>query len=141
MLKNKIIIVEGMPVSGKSTTANFIAAMDAVLYRFWRVHVRAIALRFRFIMRPRRFPKGNERNEFVLLFFDSFMKGYARANSSTSFVSQIDLFIDFRHLFSYTYHSVYLDQNQWTEQQRPFIENMRLSLVHDPSYLGFKLIG
>ncbi|OPA77410.1 hypothetical protein BVG16_13190 [Paenibacillus selenitireducens] len=85
-------------------------------------------------------PRGKERNEFAFRFFDSLMKGYARTNSSTAFISQIDLFIDYRYLFSYTYHSVFSDQNQWTEQQRLFIENMRLSLIHDPSYLGFKLL-
>lgn len=86
-------------------------------------------------------PNGKERSEFVVRFFDSFMKGYARANPCTSFLSQIDLFIEYRHLFSYTYHLVFSDQSQWTEQQRSFIANMRESLIHDASYLGFKLVG
>ncbi|MGG4444448.1 phosphotransferase enzyme family protein [Brevibacillus fortis] len=84
-------------------------------------------------------PKGLARKEFVHSFFQSFMEGYSRGNPSTEFLSLINFFMDYRHLFSYIYHSVYADKSQLTEQQRKYLEAMRLSLQYGESYLGFPL--
>ncbi|WP_018755550.1 phosphotransferase [Paenibacillus terrigena] len=81
-----------------------------------------------------------DRQEFIKSFFNSFMSGYSRGNSVTEFISQIDYFIDYRHLFSYTYHSLYSDKSQLTEQQLKYLDEMRLSLIKESSFLGFSLL-
>ncbi|RAT98186.1 phosphotransferase enzyme family protein [Brevibacillus sp. Leaf182] len=83
--------------------------------------------------------KGPARKEFVHSFFQSFMEGYSRGNPSTVSLSQIDFFIDYRHLFSYAYHSVHADMSQLTDQQHKYLDDMRLSLQNGESYLGFQL--
>ncbi|WP_282940246.1 phosphotransferase [Paenibacillus sp. RC67] len=81
-----------------------------------------------------------DRKEFVKGFVYSFMNGYTRANSNTTFLSQIDDFINYRHLFSYTYHTLNADKSQLTEQQHEYLHEMELSLLTKSSYLGFSVI-
>lgn len=82
----------------------------------------------------------SQKDEFAKLFFQSFMEGYTQSNSDTGFVSQVDYFIDYRYLYSYIYHFVYSNPNELTEVQRTYLDFMRLSLLEQPSYLGFSLV-
>lgn len=84
---------------------------------------------------------GPERVEFIRSFLNSFMNGYVRANSNTEFISQIDYFIDYRHLFSYTYHSIYSDKSLLTEQNLAYLRQMRLDLINEVSFLGCSVLN
>ncbi|MCQ6561234.1 phosphotransferase enzyme family protein [Paenibacillus mendelii] len=84
-------------------------------------------------------PEGPHREKFIKSFFTSFMEGYTKENSTTSFVPQIDYFIDYRHFYSYAYHTAYADKSQLTEAQLRFLDEMRLSLINRDSYLGFSI--
>ncbi|MCM3781570.1 phosphotransferase [Neobacillus mesonae] len=78
----------------------------------------------------------SERNNFVRHFYEEFMKGYVRGNSDTNFLQDINYFIQFRHLYSFTYHSIYADKSQLTEQQLEYLKNMELSLINEEPYLN-----
>lgn len=81
-----------------------------------------------------------ERAEFAKRFFEAFMEGYAEFNDHSGLISQVDFFIDYRHLFSYVYHCESIDPNQLTAAQRQYMNNMRESLLRSESYLGFSLV-
>lgn len=81
----------------------------------------------------------SDREAFVKTFFQSFMTGYKRGNANTPFLSQIDYFIDYRHLFSYTYHFLYADYDKLTEKQLSYLNDMKQSLILGSSFLGFSL--
>ncbi|MGD8189764.1 phosphotransferase enzyme family protein [Brevibacillus ginsengisoli] len=84
--------------------------------------------------------KGKVRMEFAKRFFHSFMDGYFKENSNIEIVSQIDQFINYRHLFSYVYHWEFSGNHPFTESQRNYLEEMRLSLLNEDSYLGLSLV-
>ncbi|OKP79991.1 hypothetical protein A3844_27690 [Paenibacillus helianthi] len=79
----------------------------------------------------------NERNNFIRRFYQEFMEGYVRGNPDTNFTQDIDYFIQLRHLYSFTYHSIYADKSQLTEQQLKYLKDMELSLINDEPYLHF----
>ncbi|GIP23167.1 phosphotransferase enzyme family protein [Paenibacillus sp. J22TS3] len=76
-----------------------------------------------------------ERDEFAKRFFDAFMNGYGRGNTNTDVIKDINYFIEYRHLYSFTYHSLYADKSQLTEQQLKYLKNMELSLINDSPFL------
>lgn len=80
-----------------------------------------------------------ERDEFAKSFFNSFMNGYARGNSNTAFLKDIDYFLDYRHFYSFTYHSMHLDTSIMTEKQLDYLKDMELSLIHETPFLGVTL--
>lgn len=84
--------------------------------------------------------EGAEREKFIRAFFSSFMDGYARGNSSMAWMSRVDFFINYRQLFSYTYHSHYADFSRMGKEQRMALARMRESLLDRDSFLGFKLV-
>lgn len=79
---------------------------------------------------------GEKRREFAKRFTDSFMDGYAEGKGDTSGMHWIDFFLDFRHLYSYVYHTLFSDIERLTDQQRLHLDNMRSSLIHNSSFLG-----
>ncbi|MFC3747326.1 phosphotransferase enzyme family protein [Paenibacillus sp. GCM10012306] len=78
----------------------------------------------------------SERDEFAQNFFSSFMSGYTRSNPNTSFIKDIAYFIDFRHLYSFTYHSLHLDKSALTEEQLRYLHEMEESLLKDSPFLN-----
>ncbi|KWX78255.1 hypothetical protein AMQ84_09910 [Paenibacillus riograndensis] len=84
-------------------------------------------------------PAGPQRQAFVQAFFGSFMDGYAQENCNIGFIPQIDTFIDYRHLFSYTYHTAYANWSQLTQGQVEFLGQMRSAILQDSPCLGFSL--
>ncbi|MFE4712314.1 phosphotransferase enzyme family protein [Paenibacillus sp. NPDC056722] len=78
----------------------------------------------------------SERDGFAKNFFSSFMSGYTRANPNTSFFKEIAYFIDYRHLYSFTYHSVHLDKDQLTEEEIRYLNEMEDSLLNNVSFLN-----
>ncbi|MGN7761066.1 phosphotransferase enzyme family protein [Paenibacillus sp. 22594] len=85
-------------------------------------------------------PAGPQRDAFLQVFFNSFMNGYAQENSNIGFISQIDAFIDYRHLFSYTYHTAYADLSQLKQGQLEFLGQMRSAILNGSCCLGFALV-
>ncbi|SFM28302.1 Phosphotransferase enzyme family protein [Paenibacillus sp. 1_12] len=81
-----------------------------------------------------------EREKFVKSFFSSFVNGYVRENSDTSFFSNIDFFINYRQLYSFTYHSLYADKNLITEQQLLHLKDMEASIVNERPFLDFSVL-
>ncbi|SMF82670.1 Putative homoserine kinase type II (protein kinase fold) [Paenibacillus uliginis N3/975] len=79
---------------------------------------------------------GESRREFAKRFTGCFMEGYAQGKGDTSGMHLVDFFLDFRHLYSYVYHTLFSDIDKLTDQQRIYLENMRVSLVRDSSFLG-----
>ncbi|MNI47497.1 homoserine kinase [compost metagenome] len=85
-------------------------------------------------------PEGIARERFIRSFVDSFMQGYTEADGSTEGLQRLDYFINYRHLFSYTYHCLYADFGQLTKAQRVALAYMRQTLLERDSYWGFSLM-
>ncbi len=81
-----------------------------------------------------------ERLAFAKMFAGHFLDGYAREHTGTECFSQMDAFLDYRHLFSYAYHSVFADRSQLTEQQKNALRSMRDSLLASSSYFGSSVL-
>ncbi|WP_169834404.1 hypothetical protein [Paenibacillus donghaensis] len=82
---------------------------------------------------------GPERITGIQQFFSSFIDGYARGNPEITFIAQIDDFINYRHLFSYAYHSVFSDPSQLSSGQLSYLQDMRQSVLDGSSFLGCSL--
>lgn len=83
---------------------------------------------------------GKTRMEFAKRFTDRFLEGYAQGKGNASGMHMLDFFLNFRHLYSYAYHRIFSEQDQLTPKQREYLEKMRLSLLADPSFLGYGLL-
>ncbi|MDR0267781.1 phosphotransferase [Paenibacillus sp.] len=79
------------------------------------------------------------RARFAAQFYESFIDGYVTENTVDSISNQIDYFINFRHLYSYVYHSQFLDEENITEAQLQYLEHMKNSLLEQDSFLGISL--
>lgn len=77
-----------------------------------------------------------ERDNFIRHFYEYFMRGYFRGNPDANFAQDINYFIQYRHLYSFTYHTIYADKSQLTEQQLSYLKDMELSLINDEPYLN-----
>ncbi|WP_274529239.1 phosphotransferase enzyme family protein [Paenibacillus piscarius] len=84
-------------------------------------------------------PEGAGRRKAVLAFFEAFMKGYHGVNPRIASVDRINYFIDYRHLFSYTYHSIYSEPGMLNEAQTSYLAQMRQSLEAGGPCLGFNI--
>ena len=85
-------------------------------------------------------PEGAGRRRAVFAFYEAFMKGYRSANPRTACVDRINYFIDYRHLYSYTYHCVYSDPGTLNEAQTAYLDQMRQTLEAGGPCLGFTLM-
>jgi len=78
-----------------------------------------------------------KRKTFTHMFFKSFMDGYSVENSNVKkIMSDIDFFINYRHLYYYVYHSQFLEISNINEQQLQYLDHMRSSIIDQDSYLG-----
>jgi len=83
----------------------------------------------------------DKRRKFAQMFFKSFMEGYSVENSDVKeIVNGIDFFINYRHLYSYVYHSQFLEISKINEEQLQYLDNMRRSIIDQDSYLGIALV-
>lgn len=80
--------------------------------------------------------KKRERDTFIRNFYEQFMKGYVRGNPGTNFAQEINYFIQYRHLYSFTYHTIYADKSRLTERQIDYLKYMEMSLINDEPYLN-----
>jgi amicoumacin kinase len=85
-------------------------------------------------------PEDAGKKDAVLAFYHAFMKGYRRGNTDTGFMAQIGYFIDYRHLYSYTYHMVHTDPGALTEGQKAYLARMRRTIEAGEPCLGFRLL-
>lgn len=85
-------------------------------------------------------PEGAGKKDAVLSFYNAFMNGYRKGNPDTGFIAQIDYFIDYRYLFSYTYHTVYSEPRTLTEAQKEYLLQMKRTIEAGGPCLGFRLL-
>ncbi|WNS45063.1 phosphotransferase [Paenibacillus sp. MMS20-IR301] len=81
----------------------------------------------------------SEREQFIQAFCNYFMKGYVRGNPGTDVVQDLNYFIQYRHLYSFTYHMMYADKSQLSRQQAEYLQAMEASLLKDEPYLNLIL--
>ncbi|MGG0822272.1 phosphotransferase [Paenibacillus turicensis] len=81
-----------------------------------------------------------KRDHFASEFFKSFMDGYSMENSVTQILQHVDFFINYRHLYSFIYHSQFLQKNQLSEPQIRYLEKMGQSIIKQNTYLGISLV-
>lgn len=76
----------------------------------------------------------------MLAFYEAFIKGYRSANPRAACLDRINYFIDYRHLYSYTYHCVHSEPATLNEAQTAYLGQMRRTLEAGGPCLGFTLI-
>lgn len=82
----------------------------------------------------------DKRDEFVSVFFKSFIEGYSMENSVTGILQHVDFFITYRHLYSFIYHNLFLQKAHLTEQQLRYLKQMEQSIIEQDTYLGISLV-
>lgn len=82
----------------------------------------------------------DKRSKFASSFFNAFIDGYSMVNSVDETLNSIDFFVNFRHLYSFVYHTQYSDRTKLNERQLQYLEDMKLSILNHDSYLGVRLV-
>ncbi|OAB41651.1 phosphotransferase enzyme family protein [Paenibacillus glacialis] len=81
----------------------------------------------------------DKRKRFANIFFKLFMEGYSVENSDVNkIVKEVDFFINYRHLYSFVYHTQFLDKANLNEQQLQYLEDMSRTIINQDSYLGIE---
>ncbi|WP_019910281.1 phosphotransferase enzyme family protein [Paenibacillus sp. HW567] len=81
-----------------------------------------------------------KRKEFAKRFFNAFMEGYEVNHPVKEVRTQVDYFINYRHLYSYVYHMQFSDKDNLDEKQLNYLQDMGQSIINQDSYLGIALV-
>ncbi|WP_151734180.1 phosphotransferase enzyme family protein [Paenibacillus tengchongensis] len=68
-------------------------------------------------------------------FCNAFIKGYLLRNPNAPSLQEIRYFIEYRHLFSFTYHWLYADKSSLTPGQLQYLQQMEQSLADGTPFL------
>jgi Ser/Thr protein kinase RdoA (MazF antagonist) len=79
------------------------------------------------------------RDAFAKSFFGSFMEGYNRWNPNTFINEKVEYFINYRQLYSYTYHLLYAEMSSLSQQQLTHLREMERSLTDGLPFLNVSL--